>query len=347
MDNQSSRSGHREPVSHQRRIPQDTRVADNPFFLSGLSSREYLQGPVYDRVISSWQENQSSQQNMGSHCASTVADVLIVLEDAAVTGRSKRSFEELVDQCTALVQSIVAKCYMDHGKSIQEEAPIIEATAGKIINDALTMMRSDIRLDLTSQGFLIKDRGIGIPQFPGEHCIWDDLGLPRETEATGQSWNPNGMSTFFHKLRFSDYRYWDAIYWRTGHLDRQQSKSGYPAADQVGYDFVDQISDAIGRERLDYTELRAKALADHTDKRSLWFLVARRWNMRDHMILVFETNRTRSMDTVDLAHRHDIRADYHSRDPKIAADARVRLSEWVTGRENTIPDMESVLGRPY
>ena len=63
--------------------------------------------------------------------------------------------------------------------------------------------------------------GIMIPEFPGEHCLWDDLGLPRETDAPGQSWNPNGMSTFFHGLKFSEYRYWDAIYWRNGYLDRQ------------------------------------------------------------------------------------------------------------------------------
>ena len=51
--------------------------------------------------------------------------------------------------------------------------------------------------------------------------MWDAHGLPRETRVNGQSWNPNGISIFFHQLSFQDYIYWDAIYWRTGYLDRQ------------------------------------------------------------------------------------------------------------------------------
>ena len=191
------------------------------------------------------------------------------------------------------------------------------------------------------------DPGSGIPQFPGEHCIWDDLGLPRETDAPQQSWNPNGMSTFFHKIRFSDYRHWDAIYWRNGYLDRQQSESGYPAVDQVRYGFVDQISDAIEWDRADRAEVRAKALADHSDKRSLWFRIARRWNMRDHMILVFETTRTRSIDSVNLPGKHDLRNRYDSGEPGVAARAQEELMSWFDGSGMTIPDIEAVLGRPY
>ena len=186
-----------------------------------------------------------------------------------------------------------------------------------------------------------------LPDFPSEHCIWDDLGLPRETQVEQQSWNPNGMSTFFQGLRFSEYRYWDAIYWRTGYLDRAQSETGYPGLDQVGYPFVEQISESVGRHRSDYAELRAKALADYSDKRSLWFLVARTWGMRDHMILTFETNRTRSIDTVDLPGKYELRNQYHSSDPGVAARAQEQLASWALGPEVTIPDMEAVLGRPY
>ena len=259
MNDRPSQGGCQEPASHSPRIPQDTRVTDNPFFQSGLSSGDYLQEAVYHRVVSIWHGHEADHQDAVSRCASKVADVLTTLEDATVTGRSRRRFEELIDLCTALVQSMVAKCYMDHGKGLQE-APVMEATAGAIVNDGLAAMGSDLRLELTTQGLLIKDRGVGIPQFPGEHCIWDDLGLVRETETPGQSWNPNGISTFFHKLKFSDYRYWDAMYWRNGYLDRQQSESGYATIDQIRYDFVDQISDAIGTDRPDYAELRAKAL---------------------------------------------------------------------------------------
>ena len=155
------------------------------------------------------------------------------------------------------------------------------------------------------------------------------------------------MSTFFHKLTFSDYRYWDAIYWRNGYLDRQQSESGYPAIDQIRYGFVDQISDAIEWDRVDHAEARAKALADRSDKRSLWFRISRQWNMRDHMILVFETNRTRSIDSVELPGKHDLRNRYHSDNPQVAADARSELVAWATGTGSAIPDIEAVLGRPY
>ena len=347
MNDQTSQNSGEETVSHQPRIPQGTRVPNNLWFQSGLPSGEYLRESVYDRVTSSWRGHKGNQGNEVSRCASKVADVLTGLEDATITGRSARSFEEIIDLCTALVQSIVAKCYMEHGKNLQDESSLIEAISGDIVNEGLTKMESDIRLEFTTQGFLIKDRGIGIPQFPGNRCIWDDLGLRRETDTPGQSWNPNGMSTFFHKLKFSDYRYWDAIYWRNGYLDRQQSVTGYPDADQVRYGFVDQISNAIEVDRLDRAEVRAKALADHSDKRSLWFRVARQWHMRDHMILVFETTRTRSVDLVNLPGKHDLRNRYHSSNPQIAADARSELLAWATGTRLTIPDIEAVLGRPY
>ena len=155
------------------------------------------------------------------------------------------------------------------------------------------------------------------------------------------------MSTFFHNLSFSEYRYWDAIYWRTGYLDRGQSATGYPVIDQVRYAFLEQISDTIGRERPDHAEVRARALADYSDRRSLWFLVARKWGMRDHMILTFETNRTRSIDSVRLEGKQELRHRYHSRDPRVAAGAREELASWASGPGVTVPDMEAVLGRPY
>lgn len=336
MNDQNPGHGSQEPVSQQPKIPQGTRVPDNPWFQSGLPSGEYLLQAVYDRITSIWL---GYEEGEASQCASKVADVLTGLEDAITTGRSKRSFEEIIDLCTSLVNSIVAKCYMDHGKNLQEEALVMEADSATIVNDGLAIMGSDFRIELTNQGLFIKDRGLGIPQFPGDHCIWDDLGLPRETDTPGQSWNPNGMSWFFHGLNFSDYRYWDAIYWRNGYLDRQVGEGRYP--------FVDQISNTIEEDGVERAEVRAKALADRSDKRSLWFRIARQWNMRDHMILVFETNRTRSIDSVELPGKHDLRNRYHSRNPQVAADARSELVAWATGTGSAIPDIEAVLGRPY
>ena len=169
--------------------------------------------------------------------------------------------------------------------------------------------------------------------------MWDDLGLPRGTDVPGQSWNPNGISTFLNVLEFTDYRYWDAAYWRTGFIDRQYGKTGYP--------FVDQISAALRIEGPHSRETRAEALADRSDMDSLWFRCARQWRMRDHMILTFETSRTRSIEQVDLDGKYDLRQRYHSRDPEVALRAQGELAFWAMGREEAVPDIEAVLGRPY
>ena len=150
-----------------------------------------------------------------------IADILAACEDAVVTGRSKREFADLVDEFIGLVLSTVAQCHIAHGRSPADEWLQIEAIAISIVNDGFAKMGSDIRVEHTAEGPLIHDRGAGLSSFPGAQCLWDDLGLPRETDVPGQSWDSNGISTFFHSLDFADFRYWDAIYWRTGYIDRR------------------------------------------------------------------------------------------------------------------------------
>ena len=65
------------------------------------------------------------------------------------------------------------------------------------------------------------------------------------------------------------------------------------------------------------------------------------------MILTFETNMTRSIDTVDLPGKHDLRQRYHSPDPAVASKAQIELAAWALGRENAIPQIEAILGRSY
>ena len=65
------------------------------------------------------------------------------------------------------------------------------------------------------------------------------------------------------------------------------------------------------------------------------------------MILVFETNRTRSIDSVTLPGAQSLRDRYHSRDPKVAADARIEMAVLAPALENGISAIESILGRPY
>ena len=326
-------------VAASGRVPDGTRVPDNAFFLSGLSSRDYIRNAVFERVEAEWSGTHSVQVELRSWCASKIADVLIASEDAVLTGRSEREFEDLVDMCAALVLTTVSECYVAHDKHPSAEPNVIEFTAATIVNDGLEQMHSDVRVDCSHQGFLIRNRGAGLASFSGEFCLWDRLGLSRETDVPGQSWNPNGISTFFHQPDFPGFRYWDAIYWRTGFIDRQTGERRFSFVDEY-----DARSSRIGDA--DH-ERRASVLADHSDGRSLWFALARRWRMKDHMILAFETNRTRSIETVDLPRKFDLRERYHSRDPRVSMTAKNELAAWAIGRENVIPEIEAVLGRPY
>ena len=321
------------------RAPEGTGVPDNPFFLSGLSSRDFIRNAVFERVEARWSGSYSVPGEVSSRCASIIADVLIASEDAVLTGRSQREFEELADMCAALVLPTVAECYMVHDKHPTAQADVIEFTAATIVNDGLEKMGSDVRVEWSDQGFLIRNRGAGLPSFPGEFCLWDRLGLSRETDVPGQSWNPNGIPTFFHQLNFAEFRHWDAIYWRTGYLDRHIGERRFSFVEE--YDArASQVGDT------DY-ERRAGFFADHSDGRSLWFAVARQWGMRDHMILTFETNRTRSIETVDIPRKYQIREQYHSRDRRVSMTAQNNLVAWAMGRENVVPEIEAVLGRPY
>ena len=314
-------------------------MTSNPFFQSGLSSRDYIQDAVFERVIAGWSQPDSSTAKVVSRCASVIADIPAACEDAVVTGRSKREFADLVDEFIGLVLSKVAQCHIAHGRSPADEWLQIEAIAISIVNDGFAKMGPDIRVAHTAEGPLIHDRGAGLPSFPGAQCLWDDLGLPRETDVPGQSWDSNGISTFFHSLDFADFRYWDAIYWRTGYIDRR--------AGERRYSFVEEYDRRASNDRSGDPHRRARFFADHSDKNSPWFRLARSWRMRDHMILTFETNRTRSIDTVDLPGKHDLRQRYHSPDPAVGSKAQIELAAWALGRENAIPQIEAILGRSH
>ena len=156
--------------------------------------------------------------------------------------------------------------------------------------------------------------GDEIPNFRGRPCLWDKLGLDRETDKSNQSSNRDDFPVHLQDVDFSDYRYLDAIQCPSGLLDREMG-----------------------------------LVARHfPDREFSWFSVARQWRMRDIMILVFETTRTRSIDTVDLPGKHELRNQYHSENLAVAARAQEYLVSWSSGlREDTVPSIEAVLGRPY
>ena len=53
------------------------------------------------------------------------------------------------------------------------------------------------------------------------------------------------------------------------------------------------------------------------------------------MILAFETTRTRSIETVDLPEKHDVRQQYYSTDPSVSMTAKNRLAAWAMGPRKT------------
>ena len=173
-----------------------------------------------------------------------------------------------------------------------------------------------------------------------ETGMWDSLGLPRETRVNGQSWNPNGISIFFHQLSFQDYIYWDAIYWRTGYLDRQVG--------EYRDRFVAELDQRFHVETLEDRNERARILAQYSDQKSLWYQCARFFGMRDHMIIVFETSRTRPIESVDLPNKHEIRRKYHSSDPREKMEGQIALAAWTLGNGRvSAADIEAVIGRPH
>ncbi len=327
-------------------------------FGSGMSSEDRLREAVRIRIHGL----ESDAEDARETSASMVADVLSVHENAVLAGRSSDEFTELIARTTGVVLSLVKEYYTPRGgfpfdlgqwndtvEAMHTEEAINEISIA-MVNDGLRHMGSDIRCVLTSQGLRVFSRGGGLPQFSGERSLWDDLGLPRETDVRGESWNPNGISTFFHRLDFSDFRHLDAIYWRTGYIDRQHGEHRRSFVEQ--YDARPQPFEMVNlletsEQRTSRAETRARDFADISDEHSLWFQLARQWRMKDHMILAFETNRTRSIETVDLADKHELRERYHSSDPSLAMTAQIRLAAWAIGRENAIPEIEAVLGRPY
>lgn len=321
------------------RVPEGTRVPDNPFYQSGLSSRDYIRDAVFERVLARCSRSNLEIEQADSRCASIIADVLIASEDAVLTGRSQRTFEDLVNLCRDLVRSTVSQCYVAHGEDRAAQVDAIASIAAAIMNDGLSKMGSNILVDHTAQDLLIRNHDAAAPESTDGRSLWDSLGLARETSVPGQSWNPNGISIFFHQLDFAAFRYWDAIYWRTGYLDRSVGEGSYSFVN--AYDArAAQVDDA------DY-ERRARVFADHSDRNSLWFLMARQWQMRDQMILAFETTRTRSIETVNLPIKHSLREEYHSRDQQVSMTAHNKLAAWALGRENAIPEIEAILGQPY
>ncbi len=170
--------------------------------------------------------------------------------------------------------------------------------------------------------------------------MWDALGLTRETNVDGQSWNPNGISTFFHQSSFQDYIYWDAIYWRTGYLDRQVGEH----RDR----FVTELDQRFHVATLEDRDERGRILARYSDKKSLWYQCARSFGMRDHMIIAFETSRTRPMDSVNFRDKHEVRRNYYSTNPEDRMKAQTALATWTLGNDQvSTTDIEAVLGRPY
>ncbi len=170
--------------------------------------------------------------------------------------------------------------------------------------------------------------------------MWDALGLPRETDVYGQSWNPNGISIFFHQLSFQDYIHWDAIYWRTGYLDRQVGEHH----DQ----FVTELDQQFHVETFEDRDERARILTRYSDQKSLWYQCARSFGMRDHMIIAFETSRTRSIESVGLHNKHEIRRKYHSSNPREKTEGQQALASWALGNDRvSTAGIEAVIGRPY
>ncbi len=168
--------------------------------------------------------------------------------------------------------------------------------------------------------------------------MWDALGLPRETNVPGQSWNPNGISTFFHRLNFSDFPTLDAILWRTGGLDRQMGEH----RDR----FVDQVDEQIQVETYEDRDRRANILARYSDQKSLWYQLARSQGMRDHMILAFETTRTREVDSLQPLDRNDLANLSRSLGSDWPAVGNLELASLAVNKVS-IPAVEAVLGRPY
>lgn len=360
MANSRSRRGRR-TLRQSPKVPDGTRIPSNPFFLSGLSSGEYLSRAVHLRMDAS----SPGPENAGSvqiTSPSMVGDILEACEDAVLTGRSEKEFAELIGETTSTVLTLVQRNYVPPADILAELVEGAEALRAmhtqevirditiSIVNDGLHHMGSDIRCEFTDRGLRVYDRSGSLPDFAGTECLWDRMGLSRETEVPSESWNPNGISRFFHRLDFDDFRYLDAIYWRTGYLDRQGGEHRFRFVEEY-----DAKSSSFGvvdlaeskEQRVRRSQLRADAFSDISDGQSLWFQLARRWRMKDHIILAFEANRTRSIETVDLPSKHDLRNRCNSPDPREASRAFGELESWALTRANPIPDIEAILGRPY
>ena len=168
--------------------------------------------------------------------------------------------------------------------------------------------------------------------------MWDALGLPRETNVPNQSWNPNGISTFFHNVDFSDFLTLDAIFWRTGGLDRQMGEH----RDQ----FVYGVDERIQVETYEDRDRRAEILANYSDQKSVWYRLARSLGMRDHIILAFETTRTRGIDSLQLFDRNELENLSRSVGSNRLIVGDLELASAAV-KNVSIPAVEAVLGRPY
>ena len=360
MENARSRHGRR-ILRQPPKVPDGTRIPNNAFFLSGLSSDEYLRRAIQMRMGAS-SSSQEEARSAELTSAAMVADILEACEDAVLTGCSEKEFAELIADTHGTVLNLVRRNYIprasipfDLGVATEgiQAMHAQEATnviAISVVNDGLHHMASDIRCELTEEGLRVYDRSGGLPQFTGSECLWDELGLPRETEVPGESWNSNGISTFFHRLDFVDFHYLDTVYWRTGYLDRQDGERRRRFVEEYDakpspFEIVD-LAETRG-QRIRRAQLRAEDFANISDEQSLWFQLARQWRMKDHMILAFETNRTRSIETVDLSQKYDLRHRCNSPDPSVASQALNELESSALNRTNPIPEIEAILGRPY
>lgn len=168
--------------------------------------------------------------------------------------------------------------------------------------------------------------------------MWDALGLPRDTNVPGQSWNPNGISTFFHKLNFPDFLTFDAVLWRTGGFDRQTGEH----RDQ----FVHQVDEQIQVETYEDRDRRANILARYSDQKSVWYQLARSQGMRDHMILAFETTRTRTIENLQPPDRNNLVSLSRSIGSDGPTTGNLELATLAVNKVS-IPAVEAVLGRPF
>lgn len=138
-------------MTNKPNIPLGTPIPDDRWYQSGLPSGEYISQAVTRLMFSIWDSSVQNWEPEMEQCYSNIGDVLEGLQDAVTTGRSQKTFPELIDICTSLVMASIHKSYVASGK----ERPLgetIERLAVHMVNGALKKINSDMRLAFTPQG---------------------------------------------------------------------------------------------------------------------------------------------------------------------------------------------------